>query len=284
MWIMTDKKVPDFMYAGASRCGSSWLYASLCEHPEIQMPSIDPVNFFDVRYFKGYEWYEKLLPNSQGQNIIGETSPGYMKNQFAPKRIIEHAPNTKVIFTVRDPVDRAFSEWWHEKSFGNLNWDFESALYHHPAFDTLVSPGFYDHHLCRFYDYFDEEQISVMFFKDFKLDNEAYIQTIYSFLEVDDSFTPSTVGEQRNEASHMHPVLNQLKSKVYHSTSERLQEKILRPVYEPIKRVLERKSTYKQGVNPDIRRKFEQIYQEDIRSLESRTGRDLSHWLRLTRE
>ena len=202
---MNDSYGPDFIFAGGSRCGSTWLQNALAEHPEIAMSADNPVSFFDLKYHRGIDWYERQLPDADGERLVGESSPGYMKNPHTPERIAQTAPEVKLLFTVRNPVDRAFSEWWHERSFGNLQWDFEGALSHHPAFDVLLRPGFYARFLQRFDTHFDEQQIHIAFFEDFTADNEAFVQEIYDFLGVDNTYTPSVVGERVNEANHLSP-------------------------------------------------------------------------------
>lgn len=58
----TDHKIPDFVYAGASRCGSTWLQQALRDHPEIELAPTNPVSFFDLRYQRGFDWYDEQLP------------------------------------------------------------------------------------------------------------------------------------------------------------------------------------------------------------------------------
>jgi len=202
-----------------------------------------------------------------------------MKDFDAPERIARTIPDVKLLFTIRNPVDRAFSEWWHERSFGNLQWEFEQALSHHPAFDVLLRPGFYDRFLNRFDEQFADDQIHVAFFKDFTADNEQFAQDAYEFLGVDSTFTPSVVGERVNEANHLSPRLNRLKSFVHHNAPTGIYENTIRPAYQSVKGVIESDSPYKQGVADDVRAEMEAVFVEDVRALEQRTNRNLDHWV-----
>lgn len=276
---MRDLQTPDFIFAGASRCGSTWLQNALAEHPEIAMPADSPVSFFDLHYHRGVGWYGQQLPDADSAVLVGESSPGYMKNPHVPERIAQTVPDVKLLFTIRNPVDRAFSEWWHERSFGNLSWEFEGALSHHPAFDTLLRPGFYDQFLERFDTQFDEEQLHIGFFEDFTTDNEVFIQEIYEFLGVDSTFTPTLVGERVNEANHLSPRLNRIKSWVHHNAPTGLYEQTIRPAYQSVKQFIESDSAYKQGVSDEVRAEMEAVFVDDIRALEERTNRNLDHWL-----
>lgn len=272
----------DFIYAGGSRCGSTWLQNALAEHPEITMTADNPVCFFDLQYHRGTDWYERQLPDADTEVLVGESSPGYMKNPHVPERIAHTVPDVKLLFTVRNPVDRAFSEWWHERSFGNLYWEFEAALSHHPAFDTLLRPGFYNRFLQRFDNHFDDDQLHIAFFEDFTADNETFVQEIYDFLHVDSSYTPSIAGERVNEANHLSPRLNRLKSWVHHNAPTSVYNSIIRPVYQSIKKTTESDSLYKRGVSDDVRAQMEAVFIEDVQALEKRTDRNLDHWLDTT--
>jgi len=275
-----SSQLPDFVYAGASRCGSTWLHRALRDHPEITMAPEKPFNFFDLNYHRGLDWYADALPDGSADTIVGESSPGYMKHPHVPERIAGAEPGMKILFTVRNPVDRAFSEWWHERSFDNLRWEFEGALEHHPAFDMLLRPGFYDCFLDRFEGQFDDAQLKILFFEDFKQDNEAFIREAYRFLGVGDGYVPSLIGERVNEANHLPPRLNRFKSWVHHNAPTGLCESILEPAYQPLKSLLESDSPYRQGVPEDLRAELEAVFVDDVRRLEERTGRDLSHWYR----
>lgn len=276
---MSESHEPDFIFAGASRCGSTWLQNALADHPEIALTSDNPVSFFDLHYHRGNGWYERRLPDAEGETLVGESSPGYMKSPHAPERIAQLAPDVKLLFTVRNPVDRAFSEWWHERSFGNLQWDFEKTLSHHPAFDALLRPGFYNRFLSRFDDQFANDQIHVAFFEDFTADNEQFVQDAYEFLGVDSTYTPSVVGERVNEANHLSPRLNRLKSWVHHNAPTGIYEQAIRPAYQSVKGIVESDSPYKQGIPDELRAEMQAVFLDDVRALEDRTSRDLNHWV-----
>lgn len=281
---MSDSDGPDFIFAGASRCGSTWLQKALAEHPEIALAGNNPVSFFDLQFHRGIDWYEQRLPDFDSGALVGESSPGYMKSPHAPERIAQTVPDVKLLFTVRNPVDRAFSEWWHERSFGNLQWEFENALSHHPAFDVLLRPGFYDRFLSRFDEQFDDDQMYVGFFEDFTADNEQFAQDVYEFLGVDSTFTPSVVNQRVNEANHLSPRFNKLKSWVHQNAPKKVYKQAIRPAYQSVKGIFESDSPYKQGIPHDLRAEMEAVFLEDVRALENRIDRNLDHWVRHIKE
>jgi len=177
--------LPTFIHAGAQRSGSTWLYHALKDHPDIFMPEKEPVNFFDCHYHKGISWYLKYFEGHEDEKAIGDESPGYIKNPFAPKRAAEVVPDAKIIFCLRNPVDRAYSQYWTaENAWTDTN--FGKSLTRHSVNDVFITPGYYNYHLTRWEKYFDKNRIKITFFDDFVSDNESFIQDIYGFIGVND--------------------------------------------------------------------------------------------------
>lgn len=281
--------LPTFVYAGPSKSGSTWIYQALIEHPDVFMPDVDPVNFFDVKYHKGLSWYRTLYEGHTDESAIGDESPGYIKSLHAPERLAEDIPDVEVIFCLRNPIDRAFSQWWHGRSWWHYG-DFDMALNHHPAFDMWTNPGFYDRHLQRWERHLSTDQLNVFFFEDFVEDNEVFVEEIYEVIGVDSTFTPSHVGEKVNEARFVEPLaLTKLsmitklviKRTVPHGLIDQFVEPTfhsLRPHIRRAKRTFSSRSLYEEGIDPELRRQLETLYAEDVRNLQERTDRNLSHW------
>ena len=108
---MTDQ-LPDFIIIGAQRCGTSSLYRYLSKHPDVTLNKIKEVHYFSTRFFMGLEWYKTHFPK---KGFTGEGSPYYFFHPLSPQRIHEALPNVKLILMLRNPVDRAYSHFWHER-------------------------------------------------------------------------------------------------------------------------------------------------------------------------
>jgi len=284
-----DEALPDFIFAGPNKSASTWVYSALSAHPDICMAKDDPVSFFDVQYYEGMDWYQAQFDHRTDERVLGDESPGYIKSHYAPERIAEAIPDAKVIFCFRNPVDRAFSQWWH----GRTRWHhspFEFGIRDHERFDYWVVPGFYDKHLQRWERHFSPDQLLFTFFDDFVDDNASFISEIYDFVGVDASFQPPVVGEQVNEAATLAPdvmkaVPRQIRRVLRRTVPDMVIEKYLNPVYfrlRPGYRWLENlagnRSRYEEGMDSEVRRSLEQIYEPDVRRLQKRTGKDLNHW------
>src|SRR5687768_5412221 len=107
----------NFLVMGAQKSGTTALAYFLMQHPEIYMPPDKEVHFFDNdRLFRGrsavdYRAYHNALNVPPGARMVGEATPIYMYWKPAPKRIKQYNPVTKMIFILRNPIDRAYSHY-----------------------------------------------------------------------------------------------------------------------------------------------------------------------------
>jgi Sulfotransferase domain len=129
---------PDFLIIGAQRCGTTYLYDLLTDHPRVLKASHKEIHFFDTHFARGPRWYRGNFPaspkgeNSTGPYVYGEASPTYMAYSSVPGRIRELLPHIRLIALVRNPVDRAVSHFHHfcrlgyeSRSFGDaIDWEY----------------------------------------------------------------------------------------------------------------------------------------------------------------
>ena len=127
------RMLPDFIIIGAVRCGTTSLYYNICEHPKILSASYDEIGFFDVNYDLGINWYRSMFPIksrniSSEKYLTGEDTPFYFWNESTAKKIKKDLPNVKLITILRNPVDRAYSNYNLGVRGGTENLSFEEAI------------------------------------------------------------------------------------------------------------------------------------------------------------
>jgi hypothetical protein len=122
------RPLPDFLVIGAQKAGTTALYAYLRWHPGIAGPSWKEVSFFDRHWWRGEAWYRGQFPLRAGERLVGEASPSYLFHPLAPKRARSLVPGAKLVAQLRDPVDRAYSQYQHEVALGREPLSFEDAL------------------------------------------------------------------------------------------------------------------------------------------------------------
>lgn len=129
---------PAFLMIGAQRCGTTSLFRALMAHPQVAHAAFQKgVNYFDLNYYRGPEWYRGHFPlaeiarrrtSGNGEPIAFEASGYYLYHPFAIERIACDLPDVKLVVMLRDPVERAFSAHKHEYARG-FEWEtFEQAL------------------------------------------------------------------------------------------------------------------------------------------------------------
>jgi len=150
--------LPSFLIIGAKRAGTTSLYEYLVEHPGVVRSRLPKgSHYFDVRFSRGWNWYRSTFPLAINQRAItGEASPYYLFHPLAPSRIAAALPDVRLIAILRDPVDRAYSQYQFERRGGFEELPLEKALDHEPerlageAERMVNEPGYesfaYRHH------------------------------------------------------------------------------------------------------------------------------------------
>ena len=190
--------LPSFFIAGAQKCGTTSLHRYLAQHRDVYLPAKpQETHFFDIEenYQKGVSWYLDCFRGHQGKRVIGETSPLYMYLEYVPGRIHQLLPHAKLIFLLRNPVDRAYSHYWHERKKGRETLSFDDALASEPeriARDFLhrrrysyLSRGRYLVQIERYLQYFKYSQMLFLIFEDLRRSPEASLEQCCRFLDVD---------------------------------------------------------------------------------------------------
>jgi hypothetical protein len=173
---------PNFLFIGPDKTGSSWMYEILRQHPECYVPRIKDIYFFDRHYEKGMKWYLSFFRQApSGVKAIGELSHDYLFSDLATARIKKDLPGVKLLTTLRNPVERTFSQYLHWLSRGWTDEPFETILQKHPEF---INNSLYFKHLSVYLERFDQSQIKILFFEDLKKNPEKFASAIFDFLAI----------------------------------------------------------------------------------------------------
>ncbi|MCA9395605.1 MAG: sulfotransferase [Candidatus Omnitrophica bacterium] len=182
----TGRQVPNFIIAGAPRCGTTWLYEILSAHPQIYMakPRQPEPKFFlkDDLYARGFDWYmQKYFAQADsGKYVMGEKTTNYLEggNKVA-QRISRHLPEVKLIFVFRNPIDRAYSNYRWSKMNGFETLSFKEAVeteenrirnlspeLQHIQPYSYLSRSVYAQHLKAFTDCFPKDRLCFVKYED----------------------------------------------------------------------------------------------------------------------
>ena len=121
-------KLPDFLGIGTQKGGTTYLHSLLSEHPQAFLAIPKELHFFSLHYQKGLAWYRDFFKSAADDKSCGEITPYYMFHPLAFKRIHKHLPDVKLIVLLRDPVERAISQFFHSRRLGLEPLGFKDAF------------------------------------------------------------------------------------------------------------------------------------------------------------
>lgn len=186
---------PDYVIAGASKCGTTWVAHCLKEHPEVCIP-LKEINFFNHNFEKGLGWYMNQFKCKNKKKIMVEKSPQYMTNKKVPSRIKRVEKNIRVIFIVRDPVKRAYSDYLMKYKRGEVGEDIMEELKSRPK---IIENGFYYKHIKNYVKKLGRNKVIVMLFDDLKKSNKKFTKLLVKKLGIK-YHSPSMIGKKVNKS------------------------------------------------------------------------------------
>jgi Sulfotransferase family len=299
--------LPGFFIIGVPKAGTTALHSALASHPEIFMSPVKEPKFFlceDERPMSqsgpgdahsAREWvsrradYEALFEGSQGL-LCGESTPFYLYNFAAHDRMAELVPDAKLIIVLRDPIDRAHSNWLHLWSDGlETERDFVTAC---SAEVKRISDGWgpfwhylhlgrYGEQLQHLLTRFPRRQIELIRYRDLVDTPRETLDRICRFLGVEEGVVSSLPTENTRgfvEESARSRTLGKV-IRVGANVGALFPPEIWRYVSEPLVRELQRGAGPRPRIAPDDRRLLVGGFESDIYLLQRLTGLDFSDWL-----
>lgn len=194
------EKIPKFIIGGAMKCGTSSMHNILSSRDDVFIPDSevhfftmgDPIQSTETVKFdpnrvnfslddgKKIEWYESFFEDARGDQTVGEDSTTYLSSRVAPGRIRDLLPDVKLIFMLRNPVDRTHSHYRHLVNSGRATKSFEQELMHGSS--TLHLRSFYKAQLERYFHLFPRDQIKVVLFERFVEETQTVVDEVCSYL------------------------------------------------------------------------------------------------------
>lgn len=196
------QRQPDFIIGGAPKCGTTSLHFILNQHPEIAIPD-EEVHFFDAddpithpdflhvqngllqwwdtraEEQDSRDWYASRFETSKAATFVGEDSTTYLMSELAAWRIASQLPDAKVIFMLRHPVDRAYSQYWHLVKTARAVESFEEAIIRYPH---ILLASSYAAGLRRFFDAVGQDRVHICLFEDFRADIQSCVDEVTEFI------------------------------------------------------------------------------------------------------
>lgn len=307
------RKIPDFFIAGAMKSGTSSVYALLKKHPSIcisipketalmMRDDVCQRPFYFWQYYeewKEYDWirvrkrieseYQPYFVHAREGQLLGEATPTYLASERAPRHIHDVNPDARIIILLRDPVDRAYSHYWHMVSKSMAIYPLAKQLTFEPS--TILQRSLYKEQIQRYYDVFDRKQIKIFLFEEFVLHPQACVDAWCDFLGVEKCIQVETSTEEsaQNRAQTprfigFHLFLNRLQRMAGADFSSKSIRKKNPMPKNSIHRLLDRiqdwnliYQTYP-PMNPSVRKQLEAYFVRENRGLGEMIGIDLGKY------
>lgn len=203
---------PNLFLVGAMKSGTTYLHELLAEHPSIFMSAVkEPCHFVSgedlkrnwpqmwrMGYWENQDKYMRLFDESNGEKYLGESSTVYTmapRIGGVPERIHNFNPDARIIYLMRDPVERTISHFWHDVGVTAKMSDIMTALV--PGSEYL-DVSFYAYQLRSYLSIFDPSKVLAITFEELTQRASQTMKEVFSWLQVDDSFIPKQLETPRN--------------------------------------------------------------------------------------
>ena len=242
--------LPDFIIIGSMKCGTTSLYYDICEHPCASPAAYDEIGFFDSNFHLGLNWYRSMFPTKrriedirrkEGVAITGEDTPFYFWNPVAAKRIQKLLPNIKLITILRNPIDRAYSEYQELVSRESNPPSFETVIKNEintrkkdtsliteenfEAFNqknSYLLKGVYIEQLKIWAGLFPKEQIFTLSTENLNSDPTAALESVFQYLNLPDYKIKNPQHQKQKKYVSMNPQTRKLLIEFFKPHNERL--------------------------------------------------------------
>lgn len=176
-------RLPDLVYIGPDKAGSTWLHRVLRWHPEVYVPAVKELFFFDRYHRRGADWYRAHYAGCPaGAAAVADVSHDYLYDPAVPERMRALlGPDVRLMVTLREPVDRAWSAYHFMVRQGRVRAPFAEAVRTVPE---LLDHGRYAAHLRPFLDVFPRDQLFAPTFDRLAGDPQGFAADLFAFLGV----------------------------------------------------------------------------------------------------
>ena len=307
--VLGPEARPDFIIAGVPKSGSSSLARYLKQHPDVFWSPLKEPDYFrtdDLRFVyrdperrvrgkslahiarRTPEWYRSLFADARPDQKRGEASVGYFYGgRETARRIHAGAPGVKLLFILRQPADRAYSNYLHQRRALQETLPFADALAIEArriaapmhSFWGYRAHGYYHDRLRAFLEVFGPDRVKVLLYDDWR-DPAALLRTVFGFIGVDPAVPVDT--RERHNVGRL-PLAPFIARRLSPATSEALRKivpaRAWRGAADLLKRLRRANLRPAPPLDPALRRALTEDYREDILKTQALIGRDLSPWL-----
>jgi hypothetical protein len=286
----------NFICPGTQKAATTTLYDILSQHPNVYLSTPKETFFYnrEYKYKKGLTFYQnKYFSGFKNEKIVGEIASTYMCDLSVAEKIRNIlGKDIKLIFMLRNPVDRVYSHYWHNYREGDEKREFNSIIKEQlnqlennkKSNCGYLGMGLYSQQIKKYMDYFNEENFKFIIFEEFVKDIPKAMKEVFDFLEID-CYENINYEIKSNKSTVYRNVLirNFYNSNIIRSIRLKIRNKLSsnnfnRIFLKKIKNFIMYRSFKKPKLDEETRKGILNFYKDDIIELEKLINRELDLW------
>jgi hypothetical protein len=272
-------RLPDFLAIGPARTGTTWLHGALFHRASLPKATKE-THYFDWFYDKGIDWYRAYFVDCPADRPVGEIAPTYFHKPEVRERIARVVPNCRIVCTLRDPVERAYSLYRVFIREGETRLGFEEEVMRPDS--RILESNRYAFHLRGWRETFGTDNVAAFFYDDLEADEQAYVDSICDFLGV-----PRLDLSEVRQFLVRNSVRRAPRSLRVADWAHRFRVWLWSQRADPVVRALDRWGVWRliqesqrdfAPIGPELEARLRTLFLPEVEALEELTNRDLSAW------
>lgn len=274
----SSPRLPDFIAVGPQRTGTTWLHKVLGGH--VGLPTIKETDFFSKHYDRGLEWYRAFFGNCAANLPMGEIDPNYFGIVEVCERIAHHIPHAKIIVTLRDPVERAYSSYRIMRRDAWTRVGFEETVARN---NVIRESSRYSFHLKNWWDHFGRDRVIVLMYENLEADPQAFLDRICAFIGI----ARIVVEGSALATERVNTVTHAPRSRRIAQNARNARDWMRVHRWHRAIDVLDKAGVWRycfgggeefQSMDPQVEARLREHFRPEVEALEELLGRDLSAW------
>jgi len=270
---------PLILGIGVPKAATTWIHRQLEAHAEISVTTTKEIGYWSSNYHHGPDWYIEQFFVKPNSRVFAEFTPHYL-NTRSLQRISNYVDDARFIISLRNPYERAYSNYLHARRNGDINVNFIEAC---KINDKIIQDSCYSKLISTYLKYFELNRLHLILFEEVENDPVKTVHEMYSFIGVDNAFIPENLMQKVNvgrDKSASDRILKKLERMAKHAGITRKHLLALR-----INGLVENFQNRLARANPKPRmtklesQYLDDILKPDIEQLSHLLKRDLSHWI-----
>lgn len=258
-------------HIGPQKGATTWIYECLKNHPDIRTSARDTIHYYDMNHHRGRDWYDAQFTRGTGACYFDPTFT-YLRSPVAAKRIHADFPNVKIIVNLRNPIDRAFAHYWHEKKKSAITVPFSDVFTNYDWYQTWIETGRYYDRLKPYIDTFGVDNILPIIMTDIRDKPSEILDTIYQFADIQSVPVPDDAFKIINADGAKQNIVRRAAYKAARKLTQ--DNAVHSPFWRIIAGIEDQSSTIVHGMHQTLL----DIFMDDIVMLEKTFNLDLTTW------